>query len=72
MSRGVYHILPMMSANFVTVFSFISLSLSILCIRRVTRQRKCWDNLTVLEDCTLIMWRRRILELAFDISLTRN
>ena len=72
MLRGSQHILPVMYANFVTFLSFIFTSLPILYIRRVTRRKKSWATLTVLEDCTLRMWRRRTLDLAFDLVLTRK
>ena len=69
--EGGHHLLPVMYASFVTVFSFIFLSLSFLCIRRVRRRRRSWDILTVLEYCTLLMWRRQTLELDFDLALIR-
>ena len=72
MSKGSHHLIPMMSAKFVTVFSFIFIFLSIICIMRVTRQRQSWYTLTVLEDCTLIMWRCRALEFYFDLDLIRS
>ena len=72
MSRWGRHLLPMISANFVTVFSFSFISLSILCIRRVTRRRRSWDTLIVLEDCKLLMWRGWALELDFDIAVIRS
>ena len=72
MLRRIHHLLPVMSANFVTVFSCIFISLSILCITTVTRRRQNWSTLTVLEDCTLLVWRRQMLELAFDLALTRK
>ena len=61
MLRGSHHLLPVMSDSFVTVFSFIFLYLSILCMRRLIRRRRSWESLTVLEDFTLLMWRRRTL-----------
>ena len=70
--RGGHHLLPVISANFVTVFSFIFFPLSILCMRRATRQRQSWATLTVLEDCTLLVWRRQTLELDFYLSLTSS
>ena len=69
---GGYLIFPMMSVIFVMVFSFIFLSLSILCIRRVRRRRRSWAALTILEDCTLLIWRRRMLELDFYLALIRS
>ena len=39
-------------------------------MRRVARQIRSWANLTVLEDYTLLMWRRQMLELDFDFALT--
>ena len=61
-----------MDDRFVAVFSFISLSLSILCMRRVTRWRRSWASLTVLEDCTFLIWRCRTLGLDFYLALTRS
>ena len=71
MSRGGQHLLPEISANFVTVFSFIFIYLSIICIRGLIRRRQSWETLTVLEDCTFLMWRRQTLELDFDLVLIR-
>ena len=48
----------MMYDNFVIVLSFIFPSLSIICVRVVTSQRQSWSTLTVLEDCTFLIWRR--------------
>ena len=58
-----------MSDKFLTVFSFVFLSLNFICIRRVTRRRQSWEALTVLEDLTSRMWRRCTLELAFYLAL---
>ena len=69
--RGIHHLLPVISASLVTVFIFIFLSLSFLCMRRVVSQSRSWDNLTIIEDFTLLMWRRRKLELDFDLALIR-
>ena len=49
MLRGGHHLLPVMYYRFVTAFSFIFISLSFLCMRRVTRRRRIWASLTVLE-----------------------
>ena len=42
------------------------------CTMRVARWSYSWANFTVLEDCTLLMWRRRTLEFDFDLALTRS
>ena len=62
--RRGHHILPVMYANFVTIFGFIFISLSILCTRSVARRMQSWASLTVLYDCTL--------QLAFDLVLTSS
>ena len=72
MSRESHHFLSVMSDIFVKVFSFIFLSLSIICMRRVTRRRRSWASSIVIEDYKLLIWRRRTLELAFDLALTRS
>ena len=71
-SRGGHHLLPVMYAELVMVFSFIFFPFSILCIMRVTRWRQSGYTLTVLEYCTLLMWIRRMLELDFYISLIKS
>ena len=68
MLRGSHHILPVMSFSLVTIFRFIFLSLSFLCMRIVARQNRSWDNLIVLEDCTCLMWRHWTLDFDFDIA----
>ena len=72
MSRESHHFLSVMSDIFVKVFSFIFISLSIICMRRVTRRRRSWASSIVIEDYKLLIWRRRTLELAFDLALTRS
>ena len=72
MLRGSHNLLPVICANFVTVSNFLFLYLSILYIRRVTRRRQSWATLTVLEDYTLLIWRRWTLELNFDLDLGRS
>ena len=72
MSRGVHYLILVISASLVIFFGLIFLSLSFLCMRRVSRWRQSWANLTVFEGYTLIMGRRQTLELAFDLALTMS